>query len=128
MTRIVEITDGTSQTTLFSEAAGRDQQCFTGPVCEPYAAGLDATGMIWADSDNRITVTGTSANGMSEIGTGPCAMNCNNLQGVIYSFHDGGANVAFADGSVRYVSTSINIVILVALVTAYGGEINTGGY
>jgi prepilin-type N-terminal cleavage/methylation domain-containing protein/prepilin-type processing-associated H-X9-DG protein len=123
ITRLVEISDGTSQTTLFSEVAGRDQQCFTGPVCEPYAAGLDATGMIWADSDNRITVTGTDPTGTTSFGTGPCAMNCNNLQGDIYAFHINGANIGFADGSVKFVSNSISIANLAALVTKAGGEV-----
>jgi prepilin-type N-terminal cleavage/methylation domain-containing protein/prepilin-type processing-associated H-X9-DG protein len=122
-TRILEITDGTSQTTFYSEAAGRDQQCFTGNKCQPYASGLDATGMIWADSDNRITVTGTDPTGTTSFGSGPCAMNCNNLQGDIYAFHIGGANIGFADGSVHFVSSSISIANLAALVTKGGGEV-----
>ena len=67
------------------------------------------TGPIWADSDNRLTVTGTDATGTTSFGTGPCEMNCNNLQGDVYSFHINGANVSFADGSVRFVSQSISI-------------------
>jgi prepilin-type N-terminal cleavage/methylation domain-containing protein/prepilin-type processing-associated H-X9-DG protein len=121
-TRIVEITDGTTTTTLYSEAAGRDQQWFANSVHGGYNTGK-VTGMIWADSDNRLTVTGTDATGQGSIGTGPCAMNCNNLQGDIYSFHTGGANVAFADGSVRFVRSSINIATLAALVTKAGGEV-----
>jgi prepilin-type processing-associated H-X9-DG protein len=50
-------------------------------------------------------------------------MNCNNLQGDIYSFHTGGANIGFADGSVRFVRESISIVTLAALVTKGSGEI-----
>jgi prepilin-type processing-associated H-X9-DG protein len=80
------------------------------------------TGPIWADSDNRLTVTGTDATGQGSIGTGPCVMNCNNFQGDIYSFHTNGANVSFADGGDRYVKNSINIVVLVALVTKDGNE------
>jgi prepilin-type processing-associated H-X9-DG protein len=81
------------------------------------------TGPIWADSDNRITVTGSSTDGKSQFGTGPCAMNCNNLQGDIYSFHIGGANIAFADGSVHFVASTIPINILASLVTKGGGEV-----
>jgi prepilin-type N-terminal cleavage/methylation domain-containing protein/prepilin-type processing-associated H-X9-DG protein len=121
-TRIVEIMDGTSNTSLFSEAAGRTQQCYTGKSCTAYDA-TKITGPIWADSDNRLTVTGTDATGKGSIGTGPCAMNCNNLQGDIYSFHTGGANVGFADGSVRFVKESVNIAVLAAMVTKAGGEV-----
>ena len=119
-TRILEITDGTSNTTLYSEAAGKDKQYYTGGTS--VAVATSTTGRIWCDSDTRITVTGTDATGTTNIGTGPCAMNCNNQQD-IYSFHTGGANVAFADGSVRFISQSISIATLAALVTKGGKEV-----
>ena len=121
-TRILEITDGTSMTTLYSEAGGRNLQYFaTGSGVAYNAASI--TGPIWADGDNRLTVTGTDSTGTTSFGTGPCAMNCNNLQGDIYGFHTGGANIGFADGSVKFVSASINIVTLAELVTKAGGEV-----
>jgi prepilin-type N-terminal cleavage/methylation domain-containing protein/prepilin-type processing-associated H-X9-DG protein len=126
-TAITEIADGTSTTTLYSEAAGRDQQWVNG---KPYGPGTN-TGPIWADSDNRLTVTGTDPNATdpatsassAATTTGTCVMNCDNQQGDIYSFHTGGANVAFADGSVRFVKSSIAINTLAALVTKAGGEV-----
>jgi prepilin-type N-terminal cleavage/methylation domain-containing protein/prepilin-type processing-associated H-X9-DG protein len=121
-TRITEITDGTSNTTLYSEAGGRDRQYFTGGTNTAYDP-TKITGPVWADSDNRLTVTGSDPTGTTSFGTGTCAMNCNNLQGDIYSFHTGGANIAFADGSVRFVSESITIQTLAALVTARGNEV-----
>ncbi len=114
--------DGLSNTILYSEAAGRNQQCFTGRKCQPYDA-TAITGPIWADSDNRITVTGTDVTGTTSFGTGPCVMNCNNLQGDIYSFHTSGANVCFADGSVKFVKDSVTITVLASLVTKGGGEV-----
>jgi prepilin-type N-terminal cleavage/methylation domain-containing protein/prepilin-type processing-associated H-X9-DG protein len=117
-TSILQITDGTSNTTLFSEAAGRDKQYYTGGANIPLPAGT--TGPIWCDSDNRITVTGTDPTGKTTYG--PCGMNCNN-QTDVYSFHPGGANIGFADGSVRFVASNINIVTLASLVTKGGGEI-----
>ncbi len=120
-TPITSITDGTSNTIMFSEAAGRSLQWYSGLINVPYAVGA-FTGMIWADSDNRITVTGTDSTGLLDIGTGPCVMNCNNLQGDIYSFHTGGANISRADGSVIFVSSTININVLAAMVTRAGGE------
>jgi prepilin-type N-terminal cleavage/methylation domain-containing protein/prepilin-type processing-associated H-X9-DG protein len=121
-TPIAHITDGTSNTILFSEAAGRTKQWYAGRVSAPYDA-TKITGPIWADSDNRITITGTDPTGKTNFGTGPCAMNCNNLQGDIYAFHTNGANIAFADGSVRFVRESISIATLAALVTKDGGEV-----
>jgi prepilin-type N-terminal cleavage/methylation domain-containing protein/prepilin-type processing-associated H-X9-DG protein len=121
-TRIMEITDGTSSTTLYSEAAGRDMQRYGDGTSVAPPAG--STGAIWADSDNRLTVTGTLNNGHdTSTKSGTCAMNCNNLNGDIFSFHTGGANIAFADGSVHYVSQSITIQMLAALVTKSGGEV-----
>ena len=68
-------------------------------------------------------VTGTDSTGKLNNGKGPCAINCNNLNGDIYSFHEGGANVGFADGSVRFLSQSTSIATLAALVTKGGGEV-----
>jgi prepilin-type N-terminal cleavage/methylation domain-containing protein/prepilin-type processing-associated H-X9-DG protein len=127
-TRVVEISDGTSNTILYSEAAGRENQYYTDRRKFDYD-NTKITGPIWADSDNRITVTGTSGDGKSNFGTGPCAMNCNNLQGDIYSFHTSGANIGFADGSVRFVNQTVSILVLAALVTKQGGEvIDANGY
>jgi prepilin-type N-terminal cleavage/methylation domain-containing protein/prepilin-type processing-associated H-X9-DG protein len=124
ITQLAEITDGTSNTVLYSEAAGRSLQYYTGNISAPLPAGT--TGPIWADSDNRITVTGTAPDGSTTIvkaGQGPCIMNCNNTAGDIFSFHVGGANMAYADGHIGFVSQQIGINILVSLVTKGGGEV-----
>jgi prepilin-type processing-associated H-X9-DG protein len=117
-TRILEITDGTSSTTLYSELAGRDRNCL-GRTC---SGTYTTTGAIWADSDNRITVTGTNADGSAN-SAGTSCINASNVSGDIYSFHTGGANVVFADGSVRFIKDSIAITTLAALVTKGGGEV-----
>jgi prepilin-type N-terminal cleavage/methylation domain-containing protein/prepilin-type processing-associated H-X9-DG protein len=127
-TGILEITDGTSNTTLYSEAAGRDKYYLKGRIVTDLGV---STGPIWADSDNRLTVTGTDPAATTATASaasagksnGPCVMNCDNQQGDIYSFHPGGANVLFADGSVRFVKASININTLASLVTKAGGEV-----
>ncbi len=122
-TRVVEIIDGTSNTLLYSEAAGRDLQRYADRSSVPYDVAKN-TGMIWADADNRITVTGTDATGKGGVASGPCAINCNNLSsGDAYSFHSSGINAVFADGSVRHLRSSMSIVVLVALVTRDGGEV-----
>ena len=109
-----------SNTTLISEAVGRSFLYMKGAPPAPMPAGT--TGVIWADSDNRITVTGTAYDG-SVPGKGPCVINCNNLSGDIFSFHPGGANICYADGHVTFVSEQIGLNILVALVTKGGGEV-----
>jgi prepilin-type processing-associated H-X9-DG protein len=53
--------------------------------------------------------------------SGPCALNCTNSW-EIYSFHSGGANALFADGSVHFLKASMDIRILAHLVTRAGGE------
>ena len=120
MTKVAEISDGMTQTTLFSEACGKWLQYYHGNISAPLPA--KATGLIWADSDNRITVTGTSYDGLSAVGSGPCVINCNNQQGDIFSFHAGGANMCYADGHVSFVSAQVNLNVLVSLVTKAGGE------
>jgi prepilin-type N-terminal cleavage/methylation domain-containing protein/prepilin-type processing-associated H-X9-DG protein len=118
-TRITEITDGTSQTILYSELAGRDRICFAGRSC---SGTYSTTGGIWADADNRITVTGTNPDGSANK-NGTACMNASNVSGDIYSFHVGGANACFADGSVRFIKDSVSIVVLASLVTKGGGEV-----
>jgi len=48
-------------------------------------------------------------------------INCTN-DGEFYSFHVGGTNVAFADGSARFLSASVPAQVVAALCTARGGE------
>jgi prepilin-type N-terminal cleavage/methylation domain-containing protein/prepilin-type processing-associated H-X9-DG protein len=127
-TRILEIRDGTSNTTLYSELAGRDTLWVNGTK-NAWRAG--DTGALWADSDNRITVTGTDpstkdptvSKSSAATSTGTCVMNCDNSQGDIFSFHVSGANVLFADGSVRFIRQSVSINTLAALVTKAGFEV-----
>jgi prepilin-type N-terminal cleavage/methylation domain-containing protein/prepilin-type processing-associated H-X9-DG protein len=72
------------------------------------------------------------ANNLKQLGLaltmrpGPCALNCTNDREV-YAFHSGGANAAFADGSVRFLEASLSIRVLAALVTRAGGEVVSAG-
>ena len=124
MTRVTEITDGTSNTTLYSEIAGRDKVCLLRNCTALPAAPNKLTGMIWADADNRITLTGADADGKKNP-NGKSFMNVSNVSGDIYSFHTGGANVAFADGSVRFLRDSTPVAMLIGMVTKGGGEVLT---
>ena len=44
----------------------------------------------------------------------------------IYSFHPGGSNALFCDGSVHFLKENLAVPIVAALVTRAGGEIVGG--
>jgi prepilin-type processing-associated H-X9-DG protein len=116
MTPLGAITDGTTNTILVTECAGRPQVWRLG------RPGPDQTvnGGPWAGYHNALTVQGSQRDGQA--GPGSCAINCTNDHEV-YSFHPGGANAVFADGSVHFLKADISIGILAALVTRAGGEV-----
>jgi prepilin-type N-terminal cleavage/methylation domain-containing protein/prepilin-type processing-associated H-X9-DG protein len=120
ITPIAQIADGTTTTTLFGELAGRPTLYLTGRRPDPN--GVTAPDSIWPGHDQPSNLTGTDATGTSGSVGGPCLMNCRNDTD-IYSFHVGGANVLFCDGSVRFVKEGIAAAVLVNLVTATGGEV-----
>jgi len=111
-----EITDGTSNTLLLSECAGRPDEWHAGSL---YSANGQTDGG-WADHDNEYVVHGYTADGSAS--PGPCHTNCTN-NNEVYSFHTGGANHVMADGSVRFIRDSMNISEFVKLVTRSGGEV-----
>ncbi len=124
--RVADITDGLSNTLLFSEDAGRPEYWVKGkrvtdkvPVSFGDTPGV-AVGGVWADHQKGFGIEGTTADGLMVIGE--CAINCNNSY-EIYAFHSGGANAALADGSVRFLRDSMSIRTLAALSTRAGGEV-----
>lgn len=113
--RLADITDGTSQTILVAECAGRPQ-LWRGRRQVP---DVWLTGGPWA-SRNALWCRGATPEGTAFFGS--CAVNCTNDREV-YSFHPAGANAAFADGSVRFLGANIDIRVFAALVTRAGGEV-----
>ncbi len=118
---ICGVTDGTSNTLLLVEMSGRpywylpNKQRSTSTINNPRTYGFG----FWAHN-NAHNISTFLSDGS---GTGTaCAVNCTNQFGV-YSFHPTGANVAFADGSVRMLPSSITPATLAALVTRAGAEI-----
>jgi prepilin-type processing-associated H-X9-DG protein len=68
---------------------------------------------------------GFNPNGIACVG--PCAANCSNNDEP-YSFHIGGINAVFGDGSVRFISEGIPLGTMSALITMRGGEVVTGDF
>ncbi|HEY1272127.1 MAG TPA: DUF1559 domain-containing protein [Gemmataceae bacterium] len=120
MTRVLDITDGTSNTLLEAEDAGRPKLWQAGH----YVPNVFSFGGPWASSANAVIIRGASADGSQLLG--PCAINCTNDRQP-YSFHAGGANFLFADGSVHFLPAAIDIRVLAALATRAGGEVLPGG-
>ena len=112
---VPEIAGGTSNTILLSEDAGRPDDWRGGGVKAATGTRTD-----WADHDNEFVVHGFTADGSAS--PGPCHTNCTNGNEV-YSFHSGGANHVFGDGSVRYIRASMDIRQFVKLVTRSGNEV-----
>jgi prepilin-type N-terminal cleavage/methylation domain-containing protein/prepilin-type processing-associated H-X9-DG protein len=112
---IADFADGTTNTLLIAECAGRPQ-LWQGRREVPGAAlsggPWSGRGLLWG--------RGSTPDGTAFFGT--CAVNCTNDREV-YAFHTGGANAALADGSVRFLKADLNIRVFVAIVTRDGGEI-----
>jgi prepilin-type N-terminal cleavage/methylation domain-containing protein/prepilin-type processing-associated H-X9-DG protein len=119
MTRMSEITDGTANTILLVEDAGRPRQWRAGRA----GPAQTISGGPWSGFHTGITLQGSSLDGQTRPGL--CAINCTNDHEV-YSFHPGGANAVFADGSVHFLKADINIRVLAALVMRAGGEVVSG--
>jgi len=113
---IPEIGDGTSNTFLLSEDAGRPDEWQAGKL----AIVNGQTDGGWADHNNEYITHGFNAAGTSS--PGPCHTNCSNSNEV-YSFHTGGAHHVFADGSVRFVSSSMDIRMFVRFITMRGNNV-----
>jgi prepilin-type N-terminal cleavage/methylation domain-containing protein/prepilin-type processing-associated H-X9-DG protein len=115
-TRLTDITDGTSNTILLAEDAGRPRLWQAGK------AGPDQVlpGAPWNHYRGGILLQGSAFDGTAT--PGQCALNCNNDQEV-YAFHPGGANAVFADGSVHFLKAGMDIRVMARLITRAGGEV-----
>jgi prepilin-type N-terminal cleavage/methylation domain-containing protein/prepilin-type processing-associated H-X9-DG protein len=120
-TKMAAIVDGTSNTILISEIAGKNELYLAGSK----DSGMPLSGFFggeggWADATSGASALyGSSADGTITPGT--CGINCSNDYG-LYSFHTGGTNLLFADASVHFVSQTMDISTLAALITRAGGE------
>ena len=141
-TNISEITDGTSNTIAIIECAGRDErfvsQFFEGQY--PIIRGLGPAGgplarhryWRWADPGCAWHLGPAQQQGRpDERGhTRPTTVaTAGNQAGANeepFSYHPGGVNALFGDGSVRFVKDSINLVAFRSILTLAGGETVSG--
>lgn len=132
-TPISAITDGTSNTMMCVEDAGR-------PGIQILATATAATtkdGWGWADIQAGYSLDGTTPDGLitgkstCTIPSGPCSLtttvapygiNMTN-DSEMYAFHVGGAHVLMCDGSVRFLSSNISAATLGAIATRNNGDI-----
>ncbi|HEX5269838.1 MAG TPA: DUF1559 domain-containing protein [Gemmataceae bacterium] len=117
------ILDGTSNTLLISELAGRPDHWVMG-VRQPDNSTLRFPNWWgpWASYNSCIYKT-WSDDGQTPGGF--CTINCNNSWG-IYSFHRQGANAVFVDGSVHFLRVGLDRDVFAGLVTRAGGEVIGG--
>jgi prepilin-type N-terminal cleavage/methylation domain-containing protein/prepilin-type processing-associated H-X9-DG protein len=129
--KFASITDGTSNTLMVSECGAKPigyngfRQIYMSEVdglpvdgsIEPVSSG----GGAWADNFTYSSLAGAQGR-QNGIRGGTCMVNCTS-NNEIYSFHTGGANVLFVDGSVHFIKDVASVQLVAALVTRAGGEI-----
>jgi prepilin-type N-terminal cleavage/methylation domain-containing protein/prepilin-type processing-associated H-X9-DG protein len=134
--RIEAITDGTSNTMVMSETGGKPvgynrlRQVYASEVngkavdgsIEPVSSG----GGSWADMFIYSSLAGGKCDNSGQR-LGPCMINYTS-NNELYSWHTGGVNALFADGSVHFLKETTPAALIVALVTRSGGEPLVGDF
>ena len=129
--KIARITDGLSNTIAIAEDAGRADFGSGGYMVIKTETMDDGTSVdrrswAWADPDNAFNVDRLVNNNQIPMGGPPdcrwSVVNCGPNEET-FSFHPTGANVAFCDGSVHFVTDSIDARTFAAMMSINGGEI-----
>jgi prepilin-type processing-associated H-X9-DG protein len=129
-----KIIDGLSKTLMVAESAGRPYvYALAHPLSSEQFSSYGGDEIVafegefvtddaigWADPEVEITIKGASEEGLEPFG--PRMINSNNLREA-YSFHGGGAQFLFADGSVRFLADSLDPWVYVCLCTRAGSEV-----
>jgi prepilin-type N-terminal cleavage/methylation domain-containing protein len=119
---LVQITDGTSNTIMVAETAGRQQVYFNGQALTPNTPGsigwqLNAA---WADYNVSYNLVGYGT--VPSPNSGCNTVNAANYE-AMYSFHIGGVNLARGDGSVAFLQSTVTPTTVAGMVTRSGGEV-----
>ena len=106
------------------------QQAFQAGGSDNLASGIYSAGYSWALAGANSTYFTTIVPPNSQYNWASCRFGCQGCgtsPGANYananSLHPGGVNVAFADGSVRFVKSSINMLTWMQLGSKSGGEV-----
>ncbi len=136
--KIGSVTDGLSNTLLVIESAGRPQ-IFRNSKPFGTVPTNKTNGGGWCRPASDLEFAPSTPDGTTYV-NGTCAIGCTNgydyptyniapygTEGTSqpYSFHTGGINALFGDGSVRFVRSSLTAATFAALVTRTGGEVVT---
>jgi prepilin-type N-terminal cleavage/methylation domain-containing protein len=134
---IIAVTDGTSNTIMLCESAGRPNLYVMGRQVSSFTylkKGVPSTHSApqtdggWGDFENDYGVDGAtvdlSTNPITVTEIGNQVINAHN-DNETYSFHTGGANHVFTDGSVRFIKETISPQVYCAMITAQGGGLTT---
>jgi prepilin-type N-terminal cleavage/methylation domain-containing protein/prepilin-type processing-associated H-X9-DG protein len=129
---ISSITDGTSNTIMVGEMSGRPvgynhahqnyTDLNTGRLVDGVIWPCQGGGGAWADPFSYAHAAGSSPNGMRGVAWGTCLINCSS-DNEEYSFHPGGVNLLFADGSVHFIKETIDKKVYVFMVCRADGNI-----
>ena len=136
--RPANVTDGLSNTFALYEKAGRNNVWVNGQMQQlssaiptiPQAIVSNSIngGGGWGDFFNYEWAAGVLPGGYDTGNGGTCVVNCANTnESGIYAFHTGGGHALMGDGTVRFVSASIDAGVFAAACTAAGGETATAG-
>jgi prepilin-type N-terminal cleavage/methylation domain-containing protein/prepilin-type processing-associated H-X9-DG protein len=130
--RLADITDGSSNTFLFGERSHRDLEYdrIASPLAEIGVWGpVVAANLMGAPLPHNTLSAAVPINYKvpSSAVVGDKA-TINDRQCAYGSEHPGGANFAFADGSVSFISDSVPLATLQALSTRAGGEVVPGDF
>jgi len=123
------VRDGLSNTIMVGECAGREdvwrERNMTPANADRSQSNCArARGGAWATNDNPYSI-GQRIDWCNSSGTIPGKMKINNSNEwghLYYSFHDGGSQFAFADGSVKFLSDKVALWVLASMTTRAGTE------
>lgn len=119
--KMSQVTDGLSKSFMLFEDSGRPNVYSQSRIIPDKT---NTSGKYWANYANYFALHGDYFDD-SESPHEDCGeqvINCSNNE-EIYSFHPGGANFTFGDGSVHFITESIDILAFAALHSRAGGDI-----